>query len=72
VHVLENIPKTILSLMLGRNVPIAGVTIPDFSIVGFAEWRIPIWAFPQIDIVLQLSAGIKFSIGEIMVTRYFF
>jgi len=67
-HLRDNIPEALLSLLLGNPIPIVGVRIPRLSIGTGISWTIPIWAPPQINLIIGIEASFTVDVGEIVYT----
>lgn len=65
LNLFQNVPQKILYLIEGKSVPLAGISIPDFTLSAGLSYEIPIWPVPIIEIILGLDVGITFSLREI-------
>jgi hypothetical protein len=64
-NLFENVPQNLINLIAGRSIPIAGVTVPDFTLAAGAGWSFLIWYPPQVWLFLNLYAGMTFSLKEV-------
>ena len=45
-HMYDNLVESLFNLMIGKNFPIIGVTIPTLTIGAMATWTVPVLATP--------------------------
>jgi hypothetical protein len=64
--VLDNLPQSIISLLLGKNIALVTVTIPQLEMAVVAQWGVIVYPFPVVEIFVQISAGVIVDIGEIV------
>jgi len=64
-NIFDDIPMKIIQLILGENIVMVTVTIPELQIAATAQWGVIVWPFPVVEIFVQISAGIIVDIGDI-------
>lgn len=64
----KDIPKTIIQLILGKDVALLEFTIPGLVISAGAHWGVPVWSFPYVELGVEVIATLKAELGGILFT----
>jgi hypothetical protein len=56
LDILDKFPEKFIEILLGINVPICSVRFPQATFTFSRDWDIPVWLFPEIDIVVRGAA----------------
>jgi hypothetical protein len=69
-HLWESPAKKFVTMMLGGDVPIVGITVPRVDVlIGPKYWNVgPIWPTPPVFINIGFGASIIIDVGEIVYT----
>lgn len=65
LYVFENVAMDLVNVLLGKDFPLVGVTLPDVTFFVGVEWWIPVGVVPFIEIVVGVDARLTFSFGGV-------
>lgn len=66
--ILRNIGKSVIDLILGKDIAVVEITIPKLVASVSAYWKFPVWPVPPVLITIGMGASLTVDVGAFIVT----